>query len=159
MVKRPVLILPVLAALAGGLAFSAIPAAAQAAPRPAPPAHSARAASPQAVIVCKAKVNYPHSSTHVPGSVNATGSVTCTAPVTTISFTMYLNESGFEVAQRPFINDGKSSLGGNVAVACAVGTTHDYQAFLSGTVKFPPGYTPPIEGIGSQSPNLPVKCA
>src|SRR5262249_17617495 len=108
MVKSPGLILPVLAAFAGGPAFAALPAPPRAAPRPAPPAHSARAASPQAVIVCKAKVNYPHSSTHVPGTVNATGSVTCTAPVTTISFTMYLNESGFEVAQRPFINDGKS---------------------------------------------------
>jgi len=111
------------------------------------------------VIVCKAKVNYPHSSTHVPGTVNATGSVTCTAAVTTIAFTMYLNESGFEVAQRPFVNDGKASLGGNVAIACAVGTTHNYQAFLTGEVTFPPGYTPPIEGLGSQSPNIAVKCA
>jgi hypothetical protein len=111
------------------------------------------------VINCSAKVNYPHSSTHVPGTVNATGSVTCSAPVAKISFTMYLNESGFEVASKSFSNTGKSSLSGNVAVACAVGTTHPYQAFLTGTVTAPPGYSPPAAGIGNQSPNINVKCA
>lgn len=47
-----------------------------------------------ASIVCVATANYPHASTHVGGTVNATGSVSCPVPVSSIYIWVKLQRVG-----------------------------------------------------------------
>jgi hypothetical protein len=98
----------------------------------------------QSVITCTAKQNNPHHSTHKPETVNATGSVTCTAPVASITMTMYLYWDGYLQNSKTFRSVGKSSVSGNVAAPCETG---GWQASLIAEIYFPPGYEPSPQSV------------
>ena len=106
------------------------------------------------VIICTAKANNPHNSTHVRGTVNFVGSINCTAPVASLHMTLTLSFDGFPVASKPKSNAGRASISNNVAAGCSSG---GWQGSTVGTVTFPPGYTP-HSGTVSASNEQSITC-
>jgi hypothetical protein len=90
-------------------------------------------------ITCTAKANDPHDSSHVGGTVNFVGSISCTAPVASLKMTLYLYWDGYLQASKTKSNAGYASISNNVAAAC---TSGGWQGTTYGTVTFPAGYTP-----------------
>ena len=89
---------------------------------------------------------YPHKSTHVPGTVNVVTVVTCTAPVPQINIRAALYRNGILVkdsGQKAVYNSPSAQ--NNAAVTCSNGS---YQGWGSFGVLFPPGYVPQT-GTGS----------
>jgi hypothetical protein len=108
------------------------------------------------VITCTAKANYPHHSTHVPSTVNATGSITCTAPVASITMTMYLYWSGYIQNSATCRSVGKSSVSCNVAAPCSTG---GWQVSEIGEIYFPPGYEPSPQSVSASQEADVTSCA
>jgi hypothetical protein len=123
--------------------------AATAATPPLPPLHkTVTALGPrlQDVITCDAKANNPHHSTHDPSTVNATGSITCSAPVVSITMTMYLYWSGYIQNSATCHSTGESSVSCNVAAPCVTG---GWQVSEIGEIHFPPGYEPNPQSVSA----------
>ncbi len=105
------------------------------------------------VITCTLKVNYPHNSTHVGGTVNVTSEIKCTSNVDSI----YLS-TGLRGAQssngwsQKFITNYHSS---NAAATCKNGT---YWGVGSGTVTFPSGYSPRVQNVDGAGGSRAVNC-
>jgi hypothetical protein len=107
------------------------------------------------VINCDLKINNPHKSTHVTGTINITATWTCTAPVSTLTIDIYLYRNGLYVSEGHTSNPGGSYLMGNAATGCASGT---YQGVALGSVVFPPGYTPPTQNLSVTSNSVYISC-
>jgi hypothetical protein len=97
-------------------------------------------------IVCTIKINYPHDSGHNPGSVNVTGSITCTAPVTFLEIGVGLYLNGYLTASNYASNSGKLYVSTNAAAVCLLPGV--YEGGDVGYVIFPPGYVPPASNWG-----------
>ncbi|MEV6600112.1 hypothetical protein AB0M36_25150 [Actinoplanes sp. NPDC051346] len=109
----------------------------------------------QVEIICDLRVDYPHKSSHVPGTVNVVGNVNCTAPVSAIYMAVGLARNGSLVSVTNYSNSGQASLRGNTATACVNGA---YQGVESVTVVFPPGFTPPTASGTALSPGVSIVC-
>jgi hypothetical protein len=105
-------------------------------------------------ITCTAKANNPHNSTHVGGTVNFVGSISCTAPVALLRMTVSLYWDGYIQGSKPKSNAGQASISNNVAAPC---TSGGWQGTTLGTVTFPPGYTP-RSGVVSASNVQSISC-
>lgn len=106
------------------------------------------------VISCSAKANNPHDSSHVGGTVNFVGSVTCSSPVASIRMTLTLLWDGYEQAAKTNGNSGQATLSNNVAAPCSSG---GWQGSVVGTVVMPPGYLPQ-SGTVSASSVVSISC-
>lgn len=98
------------------------------------------------VITCTGQAQYPHKSSHVPGTVNVVATVSCTAAVTSIGIRAALYRNGALVKD----SGAKYVYGTSFAQNNAAETCHNatYQGWMSFTVTFPPGYSP-ATGAGS----------
>jgi hypothetical protein len=76
----------------------------------------------------------------VPGTINITATYSCTAPVTSLSISIYLYLNDLFVSQGSAGNSGSANLQANAYSGCTTGT---YKGVALGHVVFPPGYTPP----------------
>jgi hypothetical protein len=105
--------------------------------------HSQRGLMPaftdQSTITCTLSIDNPHKSTHVPTTVNVVAHWVCTAPVSSLSMTVRLFRGSTQVGQGSSSNSGQATLNGNAAANCVNGS---YHGTATGTVVFPPGYTP-----------------
>jgi hypothetical protein len=110
----------------------------------------------QSVIVCTINVQFPHKSSHVPGTVNEVATVTCTSPVSELALNVGMYFNGVLKVSLPFDNAGSAFIQGNVATPCVSGT---YVGTADAAVLFPPGYEPP-EGFIPQNYSAPqvIKC-
>lgn len=107
-------------------------------------------------ITCTAQIQYPHNSSHVPGTVNVVATVSCDAPVTSINMTVNLYYNAVQVASQSFSTAGSAFLQGNAAQdPCLPGA---YQGTASGTIVFPPGYVPSPQSFDIASPVVPISC-
>lgn len=130
---------------------------AQAATQPSTVTITAHATTPSgsprssaaSLITCIVKANNPHDSHHVGGTVNFVGTVTCTAPVSSIVMTLTLYWDGYLQADGGAANDGQASLSSNVAAPC---TSGGWQGSIVATVVFPPGYVP--SGLTGSASNI-----
>ena len=98
-------------------------------------------AAANSIIICNPDVQYPHNSTHKPGTVNEVVTVSCTAPVTQIQLVAGLYYNSALVNQSSMARcSNTSTCQANTAVPCQSG---DYKGGMSWGVYFPPGYEPP----------------
>lgn len=111
--------------------------------------------APAATITCTIQVNYPHKSTHVPGTVNVTATLRCTAPVSSLSMVVGLYRNGSLVSSNRFSNAGSAFLAGNSATPCVSAT---YVGAARGGIVFPPGFSPPSGTVYAQSPAIAIRC-
>jgi hypothetical protein len=111
---------------------------------------TARAASP---IVCQPVLHNPHKSTHVPGTVNVVGDVTCTAPVAEIKLMVAIYYNGALTNQSPFTSFPHTAFAQNNAAAdCQDGT---WRGWVYTTVTFYSGYVGSSSGFG---PTADITC-
>ena len=97
------------------------------------------AAAPTPVINCFLNLDYPHASSHVPGTVNVVANVTCTAPVSQITLDVQLIRDGNYIEPAgSCLNEGSGYLQCNAAEVCHSGSFYSAQA--NAEVIFPPGY-------------------
>lgn len=93
------------------------------------------------VIVCKANVQQPHKSSHVPGTINVVATIACTHTVPSLAVGVGLYRNGRLVKLsrvRPFRNTRIGA--NNAAVPCRSGS---YRGVANFAVVFPPGFNPP----------------
>ena len=100
--------------------------------------------------------NNPHRSTHVPGTVNATTTVTCTYTVEKISIGQALYRGGWIVRSSSATSTWRTNARSNAAVTCASGS---YQNDSTAVVTFPLGYAPRILSGGDRSARLSIRCS
>lgn len=109
------------------------------------------------IIVCTVKADYPHNSTHVGGTVNFVGSVSCTSTVANIAQTTYLYDTTNgrnKVGQFPY-QPGTSSAKSNSALSCINGV---YYGVSSTSVTFPPNYVPQSQYSRAVSSKVTIQC-
>lgn len=109
----------------------------------------------ESVITCTIQAQYPHDSSHVAGTANVVGTISCTAPVSSLSITVELYYEGVLVSSSSKSNAGQAFISHNAATTCVPGY---YQGRATGYVVFPPGYVPPSGFIGATSPSVFVDC-
>lgn len=122
-----------------------------------PPSATPTAAA-ASTITCTITADNPHKSTHVPGTVNVVGHTDCTAPVASISMTVYLynyDTSRLVGVNGPTGNSGRSSFALNAAASCISGR---YYGYARTTINFPPGYSPSPQSAASYSSIILVNC-
>jgi hypothetical protein len=116
-----------------------------------------------AVINCELQAQAPHNSSHVPGTINEIGTIVCDANVSslTISVDLYKRVCTPDCTWRLMASSpaklvlGKRSVQQNVAIACSPGT---YRGAATGTVVFPPRYTPSAESGSAWSGTRALTC-
>jgi hypothetical protein len=107
------------------------------------------------VITCTAQANYPHNSSHVPGTVNAVITTSCTKPETQIEGIMSLYRNNVFVASGDNTTTGSASMNMNAATPCVNGSYHSEGGV---SVTFPPGYTPPFADLWPVSATVSITC-
>lgn len=113
-------------------------------------------AAVESVIVCTLSIDYPHESSHVPGTANVESNWSCTAPVASLSMNVGLIFDHFDLtAEGSFSNAGLASLQGNAASDCFPG---EYNGTSNGSVVFPPGYEPSPQSSAVESPDTFLTC-
>lgn len=114
-----------------------------------------RAADGPSVITCTPKVNYPHNSSHVGGTINVQVTMSCTYPVDKISITASLWRGNSMLKAVNGISYGKASNASNAPIACAPGS---YYGMGTWVVTFPYGYVPRVQTGGGQSVVRAISC-
>lgn len=120
---------------------------------------SPQGASPStttATITCNLRVDYPHSSSHVPGTANVEMSVLCTAAVPSLTLTPYLYPPVPYATIRGATRTatGSISVGANAATGNPCPTNGYYQGYGYAVVKWPPNYYPSssvLSGFGNSA--------
>lgn len=104
-------------------------------------------ASPAALPVgaCEVKANNPHNSSHVGGTVNGVGSVTCTSSIPTIRIRTTLVRLGVTQTTGNNTVSSTSYAQSNAALVCQPG---QYQVIAYASVDFPNGTTRSLETAG-----------
>ncbi|WP_162940150.1 hypothetical protein [Gryllotalpicola protaetiae] len=121
-----------IAALVVGVGFSAPAQAATAVP-------AAAAAS----ITCTINVQNPHGSTHVSGTVNVVSTVSCTAPVASITQqTALYKTTGNSWWGTKVTKAATSSAQSNASASCTVAPGNFYGTAVTSIV-WPPGFSGP----------------
>jgi hypothetical protein len=107
---------------------------------------------------CTLTIQYPHASTHVSGTVNVVGDVTCPITMREMYLRIYLEKSGGgSWAGTPLDYFNVSYLKGNSATSCsnAPGTFRG----MSSTIVYPPaGWTPAYQSESKYSPWISLAC-
>lgn len=106
------------------------------------------------VITCTLKVNYPHNSGHVSGTVNVTSEISCSSNVDGIYISTGLRGTQSKNGWKQGFNTNYRS--SNAAMPCANGT---YWGIGSGTVTFPSGYTPRVQNVEGTGASRAVNCS
>ncbi len=109
---------------------------------------------PDETITCTLKINFPHKSTHFPGTVNVVGTIGCSAAVSRLSIRVGLYFNGHLKAQKLVNSTHKSNVQSNAALPCFNGT---YEGAATGLVIFPPGFSPPSSDFGGKVVRSPAK--
>jgi hypothetical protein len=107
-------------------------------------------------IWCNVRVDYPHNSSHVDGTVNVQSQVTCDATVIGITLLLQLYYNGSVAHSNINENAGQASLYNQVAAPCVNGS---WQAHAEAQVFFPPGVTPPSAYQSQDSPPISIDCS
>ena len=107
-------------------------------------------------ITCTIRANNPHRSTHVPGTVNATTTVTCSYTVEKISIGQALYRGGWIVKSSSATSTWRTNARSNAAVTCAAGS---YLNDSTAVVTFPLGYAPRILSGGDRSVSVSIRCS
>jgi hypothetical protein len=105
---------------------------------------------------CATRVQHPHKSTHVPGNVNVVVTLFCTAQVPQINIRAALYRNGSLVrdsGQKSVYN--VSYAAHNAATPCVSGW---YQGWMSYSVLFPPGYSPPTGASSGFGNSVYITC-
>lgn len=105
------------------------------------------------VITCTLKVNYPHNSTHVGGTVNVTSEIKCSSNVDSIYISTGLRGAQSSNGWSQKFNTNYHS--SNAAATCKNGT---YYGVGSGTVTFPSGYSPRVQNVSGSGAVRTVDC-
>lgn len=112
--------------------------------------------SAYARIDCVPNVQYPHNSTHVPGTVNVVVTVNCTAAVPEIHVTAGLYRDGWLVSQTPWASFVATSFAKtNAAVPCQDGT---YQGWMDYDITWPDNYLEIASPGPGYGPAVPITC-
>lgn len=121
--------------------------------------NAALSASPNAVgvITCTIKAGYPHASTHVNGTINTVGTLSCTSAVRSLSITHVLYRGSTEEGRAPGSNKGVASISKNVAVSCALGPA-TFQSQAGGGIIPPVGFVPTSGQVFNSSPEIYLAC-
>lgn len=163
---RAVLVLAVLLAVGGGVGGPSAVAA------PSPGTASVSASLPAgrvspnnsgggggSTITCTLQAQYPHTSTHVPGTINAVATNGCSGFVTTIKLqsALYYGSTGNLAAFGPLVTvTGGAAAQSNVSISCITGSFFQ-KAFT--TVTWPPGYSPSPQSWTATSATVDIlKC-
>jgi len=110
-------------------------------------------------INCTIKVNYPHGSTHVNGTINVQSTVTCSAMMNEIYQKTFLYRSdGVYWAQGSFDRLNISSGASNASVLCTTGGPATYHGRAYTSLKPPAGYTPTSGSVESAGASNWVDC-
>jgi hypothetical protein len=128
-----------------------VPAAAVRGGKVAPNATAAAAF----VITCVLRVDYPHNSSHVDGTVNTVAQVSCDSPMTSLTLLLQLYYNGSVANSVIAENNGAASLTQNVAAPCIPG---GWQAHAETLVEFPPGVVPPSLYDSEDSQPISIGC-
>jgi len=113
--------------------------------------------SPGYTIVCDVSVDDPHNSSHVPGTVNVVASVSCPGPIENITLQAHLLQPppGSTINGRTVY--GIQNISANAAnTSCINGT---YQGHATGSLTFPPGYSPHTESINVYGISKAITCS
>jgi hypothetical protein len=118
------------------------------------PAGTASAA--ETVITCSIRVDNPHNSHHVTGTVNVTAVVDCNMAVPAMSLAVELYRDGILDGGEPFTATNTNKLKGNAANAvCVAGS---YRGVAAAVVQAPPGFTPPRLTVEGTSKTADITC-
>ncbi len=124
-------------------------------PPPPPPCADCEPVTPS--VKCEGLLDYPHKSTHMPGTVNVVGGTVCDLTVYHISVTVYLHRWDALSSQWQLMSAGVKSLANagavstNTADLCVTGlyhatSSHRYQATAADSVhQLPPGRSPDVQ--------------
>jgi hypothetical protein len=145
------------------LPASAAVAAVQAAANVDDPQHIVATADPDAMpapdgprsIDCTKKVNKPHNSSHVGGTINVQVTMTCTYRVDRIEITasLWRGHTLLKHATGKAFNAAKSSA--NAPIACHAGTYHGQGKWM---VVYPEGYLPRVQFFQGASAEAKIRC-
>lgn len=99
-------------------------------------------ASAVVVGICTIKANYPHGSTHVSGTINGVGTISCTKTMTSLYINVKLLKSGGPTWYGTSSLDyGVKNLRGNSATSCSNGPAK-FKTSVEFILDAPPGYKP-----------------
>jgi hypothetical protein len=107
-------------------------------------------------INCLLRLDYPHNSSHVDGTVNVAAQVTCDTPVSSITLLLQLYYNGSVANSNINENAGQLSLYNQVAAPCING---GWQAHAETLVNFPPGVVPPSAYDSEDSQQISIDCS
>lgn len=106
-------------------------------------------------ILCQLHMHYPHNSHHVPGTVNAQATASCSVPVPLISLDVGIVRNDVVLGANNFFNSNVDTLQGNAATPCVPGM---YRGVAIVNITFPPGYNPPTATGNGLSSARPITC-
>jgi hypothetical protein len=111
------------------------------------------------VGVCTIKANNPHPSTHFNGTINSTGTVSCTVVMQEIYLAVYLEKSnGSTWSSYPFYDVfNTSSASENASTLCSQGPG-TFRTRVSYVLRAPVGYSPAYTANTIYSPWMGVAC-
>jgi hypothetical protein len=110
---------------------------------------------PADLVNCNVRVDDPHDSGHVGGTVNMIARVKCDRPVAAIKLVVRLKRDGQEVILNDFSNSGVAALQGKANTPCVDGT-YQGEAAAEGTY-FPPSF-PATGTFGAKSATKEITC-
>lgn len=129
---------------------------------PAPVRSSSSALLPASspITTCEGKINYPHASSHYPGTVNVTDYITCSNRVARIVLRTYLRQRFDDVygtvGEGATTDYGAIAASGNAASRNCVNTQYYGEGTV--TVTSPPGYSPTTIQQTAYSPYQTISC-
>lgn len=110
------------------------------------------------IQVCNINVNWPHGSTHVTGTINATSTISCSTVMPNLRMQNYLVRTDGALWSKPLISYlNVTYLPTNASTGCSAGPAN----FMNHTyynITFPPGYTPQNYEGWHDSPWVGVAC-
>ncbi|MFE2754902.1 hypothetical protein ACFXGA_23165 [Actinosynnema sp. NPDC059335] len=108
------------------------------------------------VITCNAISDYPHNSSHVPGTINVVGRGVCDYAVGSIDVVTGLFRGGTTVVGTGArVQANVASLSAPASAPCAAGS---YIGVADVIFTAPPGYYPPAIRLVGQSPSVSLSC-
>jgi hypothetical protein len=126
-------------------------------------ARSSSTAATASTIVCTPNVQNPHESSHVPGTVNVVGTVTCTSAVPEIQLQVALYRQNpadgrwYLQSASGVMTYSNTAFGqANAAAPCEDG---NWVGWMSWYFKAPPGYTPPGGGNSGFGNQVAITCS
>lgn len=129
-------------------------------PAPTRTASGAVVPATEPIITCSGKVNYPHASSHVPGTVNVTDTISCNDVVASIVLRTYLwqrFDDIYEIVGRGSTTKYNTTYAnGNAASTNCVDTQYYGEGTV--TVTAPPGYSPATIQQTAYSPYVTIAC-